>query len=189
MWPFTWRGKNTRFTPKEEILRQMQERRPLPLGVKEFHEWSDRIISGACIPGATKESQKFALADMILHLGPTESHKEDAYFIHCMRKYAVNQVADDMRKKIRDEAKAELAKHEEQNKKIEIEKRYEDQIASWSHEDREAFIHARYLEESKNVVNLKDTSAATPKTPEKSQSGENNGAQPTQKTEPPNTSA
>lgn len=190
MWPFTWRNSNTRFTPKTAILDQMQERRPLPLGVKEFEEWSDRIISGACIPGATPESQKFALADMILHLGPTESHKEDAYFIHCLRKYAVNQVADEMRKRIRDQAKERLHKEEETKKKLEIEHRHEDQMATWSQSERDAFIQSIYLKETQNVVTLKDTSAATPRTTEKSTPGENNGVQSTaQKTEPPGTSA
>ena len=113
------RKKNTRFTSKETIVNQLNERRPLPMGVKEFEEWSDRIIAGAMIPlveGASTESLKFALADSILHLGPTESHKEDAYFIHMLRKAAANQVADFMRKEIRDAAKARLAKQEEENK-------------------------------------------------------------------------
>jgi hypothetical protein len=129
------------------------------MGVTEFHEWSDRIMSGTLIPGATPESIKFALADMLLHLGPTESHKEDAFFIHSLRKFAVNQVADEMRKKIRDDAKARLAKEQETHKKIELEKRYYDQIMNWTQEEKDAFIHARYLEEN-NVANI--TSAVTP---------------------------
>jgi hypothetical protein len=113
-----WRVKeaNTADTPVETISEQMRERRPLPLGRQEFEEWSDRIISGCLIPGATSESLKFALADMLLHLGPTESHKEDAFFIHALRKCAVNQVADSMRKEIRDATKARLAKEEEDAK-------------------------------------------------------------------------
>jgi hypothetical protein len=63
------------------------------MGMTEFHSWADRIISGALVPGAKHEDQKFALASMIMHLGPTESHKEDAYFIHALRKGASNQVA------------------------------------------------------------------------------------------------
>ena len=155
------RKKNNRFTSKSTILDQMNERRPLPMGVTDFHEWSDRIISGALIPGATAESQKFALADMLLHLGPTESHKEDAFFIHSLRKFAINQVADDMRRRIRDEAKGRLLKEEEQKKKLEIEKRHEDQMANWTQEERDAFVHAQYLAETKNVVTI-NQSAATP---------------------------
>jgi hypothetical protein len=97
---------------KSDALEQIMKRQPLPLGRKEFHEWADRIIALAFIPGATVESQKFMLADMIVHLGPTESHKEDAFFIHSMRKCAANQVAHAMRVEIRDAEKARLAAEE-----------------------------------------------------------------------------
>lgn len=92
-------GRNLNSTPKEVILDQMHEPRPLPMGRQEFEEWAGRIISGALVPGgdddkeAFIDSQKFALAEMIMHLGKTESHKPDAYFIHTLRKGAVNQVA------------------------------------------------------------------------------------------------
>lgn len=78
---------------------QLNESRPLPMGRKEFEEWSDRIISGAVVT-ADITSQKYALANLLLHLGPTESHKPDAFFIHSLRKFAVNQVADEIRKEI-----------------------------------------------------------------------------------------
>lgn len=97
---------------KSRSLDFMNERQPLPMGRKEFEEWSDRIISGAMIPGATPESQKFTLANLLLHLGPQESHKEDAFFIHSLRKFAVNQVADALRTEIRDSVKARLEKEE-----------------------------------------------------------------------------
>lgn len=93
---------NTKDTPPEVIKEQMLERRRLPLGRKEFEEWSDRIIAGAMIPGGEDDpeafinAQKFSLANMILHLGPTESHKEDAFFIHSLLKVASNQVAHAM---------------------------------------------------------------------------------------------
>lgn len=106
--------KNSKFTSKATILSQLNERRPLPMGRKEFEEWSGRIISGAMVE-ATPESQRFTLANLLLHLGPTESHKEDAFFIHSLRKLAVNQVADTLRCEIRDAAKARLAE-EEKNK-------------------------------------------------------------------------
>lgn len=85
--------KNTEVTSVDEINSQMRERRPLPMGRQEFEEWSDRIVSGALVPGAIIEDQKAALAAMIMSLGPTESHKEDAFFIHCLRMAAVKQVA------------------------------------------------------------------------------------------------
>lgn len=102
IWPFSL------LFPKKAILNQLTERRPLPMGRQEFEEWSDRIISGALIPGATPASQKFALADMLLHLGPTVAFEQDGYFINCLRKFAVNQVADTMRKEIREQEKARL---------------------------------------------------------------------------------
>lgn len=58
------------------------------------------------------ESQKFALADLLTHLGPTESHKPDAFFIHSLRKFAVNQVAVSIRKELHDKAKARTAAEE-----------------------------------------------------------------------------
>lgn len=102
-------GKNSKYTPVSVIKDQLNEKRELPLGVAAFHEWSDRIISGACIPGATPESIKFALADQLMHLGPTVDFEADLYFIKCLRKFAINQVADAMRKDIRDRAKERLA--------------------------------------------------------------------------------
>lgn len=105
-------GKNLSSTPREVISAQLMEPRELPMGVTEFHDWADRLIGGALIPGgevdpkAFVDSQKFALANMLMHLGPTESHKPDAFFIHSLRKFAVNQVADAVRIELRDAAKA-----------------------------------------------------------------------------------
>ncbi len=85
-------GRNSNKTPAAVITGQMQEPRPLPLNRPQWEEWCSRIISGALLE-ADVESLRFSLANMLLHLGPTESHKPDAYFIHSLRKYAVNQVA------------------------------------------------------------------------------------------------
>ncbi len=114
------RGKNSNSTPTDVILDQLSESRPLPLGRQEWDEWSERIISGALVT-AEKSSQQFCLANMLLHLGPTESHKSDAYFIHSLRKFAINQVADTIRKELHESEKARLAaieasKSEEQKK-------------------------------------------------------------------------
>lgn len=91
-------GRNLKSTPKDVIIDQMNESRPLPMGKADFEEWSDRIISGALIPGGEADkdwfikNQKFVLAESVTHLSPTESHKPDAHFIHRLRKIAVNQV-------------------------------------------------------------------------------------------------
>ncbi len=128
------RGKNSDSTPKEVILDQLNEPRPLPLGRQEFDEWSKRIISGALIT-ADEESQKFSLCNMLMHLGPTESHKPDAFFIHSLRKFAINQVADTIRKELHEEAKnrtaAEEAAKSEEQKAVETAAEETLKRASW----------------------------------------------------------
>ena len=84
---------NTERTSRATIVDQMNEPRPLPMGQKEFTEWTDRIISGALIPCTDRDSLVKTLASMLMQLGQTESHKPDAFFIHALRKAAVNQVA------------------------------------------------------------------------------------------------
>lgn len=86
-------------------------RKALPVGVQDFHEWSDRIISKAGLP-ATPESQKFALANILMKLPETKAHERDSFFVACLRKSAINQVADAMRITIRDAAKVRLAAEE-----------------------------------------------------------------------------
>jgi hypothetical protein len=113
-------GRNTSSTPVAVIQDQMLEPRPLPLGRAEFDIWAERIISGALLD-ADKESMRFSLANMLLHLGPTESHKPDAFFIHSLRKFAVNQVADAVAREIRDATKARLAKEEQEKLKADAE--------------------------------------------------------------------
>lgn len=104
-------GKNPKWAPKELITAQLLEKRPLPVGMTEWDEWADRIVSGSLLQ-AEPDSMKFALGTMILHLGPTESAKEDAFFIHSLRKSAANQIADAKMREIRDKAKARLAAEE-----------------------------------------------------------------------------
>ena len=99
------RGRNTDATPKDVILDQLKEPRPLPMGRQEFEDWSDRIISGAMIPGATATSLKFALAEMVMHAKPTESHIADGYFVQCLRKAASNQICWAVIQEFKDEQK------------------------------------------------------------------------------------
>ena len=99
--------KNDESTPTAEILKQMAEVRPLPMGMQDFEDWSDRIISGALVPGATVESQKECLAKLLMHsLGVTESHKADAYYIHALRVAAVKEVAFAFLQDLNDKRKA-----------------------------------------------------------------------------------
>lgn len=95
--------------------RSNHELRPLPLGMAEFDAWADRIVKAAALP-ADSESQKFALAEMIMHLNPREDFKDDAFFIHSLRKAAANQIAHAKMTEIRDRAKLRLAKDESAQK-------------------------------------------------------------------------
>lgn len=88
------------------LISEWTKLRALPMGRQEFEEWSDRIIEAAMVD-ADPAGQKFALADMITHLNPTEDHKEDAYFIKRLRKVAQNQVAVAIRQEIKDAWKAQ----------------------------------------------------------------------------------
>ena len=107
---------NTKRTPKKKIVKQMNEKRPLPIGRQEFDEWTDRIISGALLPGgkddpeAFIDEQKRVLCGMIMHCGPTESHKEDAFFIHSLRKNASNFTAQEIFTELQAKAKERVAK-------------------------------------------------------------------------------
>lgn len=103
-----YKKRNSIHTPPIMIVAQMNESRPLPLNRPEWEAWSTRIISGAML-SADNDSQLFSLANMLLHLGPTESHKPDAFFIHSLRKFAVNQVADTIRKELHEAVKTRTA--------------------------------------------------------------------------------
>lgn len=112
-------GKNPYWMMREDIIEQMSEPRALPMGRNEFMVWSDRIISGALIPADPNQSHevyidsvRYALANLILHLGPTESHKPDAFFIHSLRKFAINQVADTIRKELYERGKERVSNQE-----------------------------------------------------------------------------
>lgn len=64
---------------------------PLPIGVTEFEKWSDSIYDLA--PYADRDSIKFTLATMIMHLGPQRSRVAKNHFVRSLRKTAANQVA------------------------------------------------------------------------------------------------
>ncbi len=79
----------------------------------EFDAWIDRLFSGVGNLTATKDSLAFAWSEMVMHLGPTEDHKPDIYFIKAARKAAANQVCWSNLTRIRDARKAALAAQEE----------------------------------------------------------------------------
>lgn len=75
-------------------LRVLMSKLPskLPVGMAEFHEWSDSIIdlSGKF---ADEVSMKFALSSMIVHLKPDQGYVSKDFFVKSLRKAAANQVA------------------------------------------------------------------------------------------------
>lgn len=111
---YSWfTGTNAKNTPPDLIKEQLTEKRALPVGMTEFHEWSDRIFAGAMIPGLALESAKYTLANIILNLSPVTAFETDLYFIHALRKFAANQVADGYRKELYEAKKAKLALEQE----------------------------------------------------------------------------
>lgn len=82
----------------DEIKDMLQEKRALPLGLKEFEEFFERLWSGALLtsePGKEewlKLSAKNVIANEILHLPSSQTHETDIYFINRLRKVATNQV-------------------------------------------------------------------------------------------------
>lgn len=64
----------------------------LPVGVQEFYEFADRIITKSG-EFADCDSMIFAIATMVLHADPTKSSYPDSYFVDRLRKSAANQVA------------------------------------------------------------------------------------------------
>ena len=89
---------NTDETPVEEIVDQLQEKRPFPMGMKAFYEWFERIWSGAMMefePGSEEMlrlSCQNVLANEIVHLPSGQTHESDIYFINRLRKVAANQI-------------------------------------------------------------------------------------------------
>lgn len=101
-------GSNVKNTPVSVIRDQLREPRPLPTGMTEFEEWSDRIISGTMLT-AEKDSLKFALASMLRSLPATEDHKEDIFFIKHLRRSAVEQIALAKMQALKEAAAAKFA--------------------------------------------------------------------------------
>jgi hypothetical protein len=91
----------------KRLQAQLMEKRPLPVGLTEFNQWADRIISGARVP--KNDSMKYALAYMLLDLKPTISYETDHYFISCLEKAAINQVADFYRREVYEKKQQRIA--------------------------------------------------------------------------------
>lgn len=66
---------------------------PLPVGVTEFQSWADTIIDTYTLPTQDRDSVHYALATMILHLGPTVAYKSNWYFVLSIHSACAKQVA------------------------------------------------------------------------------------------------
>jgi hypothetical protein len=94
----------------------------LPVGMTEFNEFADSIIelSGKY---ADTDSMRFAIASMIIHLGPQKSAVAKNHFVRSLRKSAANQVASqvfqDIKTKQQEAVEAALAEETAKNEKAE----------------------------------------------------------------------
>ena len=79
----------------------------------EFEEWSDRIISGVTFESKGEpnmiRSIKHFLANSLMHIGPTEDHKSDAYFIKAVHVNAIKLIASAKVMGYQEEVKKEKA--------------------------------------------------------------------------------
>jgi hypothetical protein len=66
---------------------------PLPTGVKAFEAWADQIQDTYSLPTEDRDSIHYALATMIMHLGPTQAYKPNWYFVLAIRAGCAKQVA------------------------------------------------------------------------------------------------
>jgi hypothetical protein len=82
---------------------------PLPMGMQEFQDWANRIITVAQVPGLTRDSSEFCLAGMIMTLKPTEAWVSDGYFINALRKQAATEIAYGRINDIKEAIKAKAA--------------------------------------------------------------------------------
>jgi len=112
MWPISFSKS------KGRILRDLQEKQPLPMGRKEFEDWSLRIINAAQIPGATVKSLQWTLAQELLHVHPGTCFETDGYFVNRLRKFAVNEVAVALSNEIRDAEKVRLAEEKKRGEVV-----------------------------------------------------------------------
>lgn len=86
----------------------------LPVGMDELDSFTSDILSTYHLPD--KPSYRHAVANMIMHLGPTISHAPKSYFAKSIIKAMANQVAFEKIQQISKEEKekaAELAAQSE----------------------------------------------------------------------------
>lgn len=65
----------------------------LPTGLTAFNEWADDIAATYFMPTQDKDSIKFSLASIVMHLGPTAAYRSKFYFALVLHAGAAKQVA------------------------------------------------------------------------------------------------
>jgi hypothetical protein len=83
------------------------------MNIPEFNEWAERIIKAAELPTKNTETQRFALASMILQTAPHDFFRPDEYYVNLLRKAASDQLATQVMADI----KAERLKRQEEELK------------------------------------------------------------------------
>jgi len=96
--------------------RRLQTIGTLPTGRTQFDKWSKSIVdryNNLTGNDLTYDSGQFALAAMIVNLGPTQIKKPKRYFLKALLKTSANQVASQIFIEIKEKQKAaELAAKE-----------------------------------------------------------------------------
>jgi phosphatidylserine/phosphatidylglycerophosphate/cardiolipin synthase-like enzyme len=90
--------------------------KPLPMNIPQFNDWARRIIIQAGLPTNNLETQKFALASMILQTSPTDYFRPDQYYVDCLRKAASDQVALQVMEDIKIERAKKMAAQNQETK-------------------------------------------------------------------------
>ncbi len=80
---------------------------PLPLGMAEFDLWTTRIIRTYGL--LDNDSVRFALATMIMHVGPQSSRKSPLYFAKTAKKGMANQIAHGYMQNLKEKQALEMA--------------------------------------------------------------------------------
>src|SRR5580692_1223711 len=96
---------------------------PLPMNVPQFNEWANRIIEKAKLPTKDIETQKFALAGMILQSSPEAFERPDEYYVNLLKKAASDQLATAIIQELQAQRRKRIEasqKLEEQSKPSEV---------------------------------------------------------------------
>lgn len=83
----------------------------LPVGLSQFYTWSDSILE---LSGdyADKESMRFAIASMVIHLPAGKGFCSKNHFVQGLRKSAANQVASQVFQDIKNKQAEATAKQQ-----------------------------------------------------------------------------